>query len=123
MKTDEIVRLTPKRVARLVRARQEREAPELFEGKEHRSNMRWPFMGAVELWPAAGDGQERWYATCQNLSEGGMGMVTEDAFDTGTPVELACHLPEASFFGFGTIRHCTEIPDGYLVGIEFDFSK
>jgi len=121
MKTEEIVRLTRKRVAALVKARQEQEDPDFFEGGERRENFRWPFPGAVELWPAGGDGRERWYATCRNLSMGGLGMVAEQPFEAGTQVEIACHFPEATFFVEAVVRHCTPVPDGFLVGVEFRF--
>lgn len=122
MKTDEIVKLTPQRVAALVRARQAADDADWYEGREKRDDVRWPFPGAVELWPVDGDGRERWYATCRNLSLYGLGMLTEQPFDPGTNVEIACHFPEASFYGQAVIRHCTETPHGFLVGVEFDYA-
>ncbi len=121
MKTDEIVRLTRKRVAALVRSRQEQDDPDLFEGRERRENLRWPFPGAVELWPTGGDGRERWYGTCRNLSMNGLAMVTDEPFTPGAAVEIACHFPEASFYGEAVVRHCTQVPQGFLVGVEFRF--
>lgn len=123
MKTEEIVKLTPKRVASLLKARRKLAGPsaDLYTGQDHRRCIRWPFPGQVELWSAGSDGRERFYATCHNLSTNGLGMIADDAFEPGTPVELACHFPEASFYGKGVIRHCTKIPKGFLIGLQFDF--
>lgn len=125
MKTDEIVKLTQKGVTSLLKARRKLAGPsaDLYAGQEHRRNTRWPFPGQVELWPADSDGRERWYATCHNLSTNGLGMIADNPFEPGTKVELACHFPEASFYGRGVIRHCTRIPRGFLIGLQFDFEE
>ena len=121
MQTDEIVAMTRERVAELVRAQQAHAEPDAFEGDEQREDTRWPFPGTVEVWPAGGDGRQHWLATCQNVGYGGLGMIADRPFKPDTPVEFACHLPEASFYGKATIRHCTEVPEGFLVGVEFNF--
>lgn len=121
MLTDEIVAMTRKQVAELVRIQQADNKPTLFEGYEQRGNRRWPFPGAVEVWPAGGDGRQRWLGTCHNLGYGGLGMLADEPFQPDTPIEFACHLPEASFYGKATVRHCTEVPDGYIIGVEFNF--
>ena len=115
MKTEEIVRLTRKRVAALVKARQEQEDPDFFEGGERRENFRWPFPGAVELWPAGGDGRERWYATCRNLSMGGLGMAAEQPFEAGNPGQIPRHFPHATPFRQAVGRHFTPVLGGFLV--------
>jgi len=121
MQTDEIVAMTRERVAELVRAQQTHDEPDSFEGNEQRGDTRWPFPGAVEVWPAGGDGRQHWLATCHNVGYGGLGMIADQPFKLDTPVEFACHLPEASFYGKATVRHCTEVPEGFLVGVEFNF--
>jgi len=123
MQTEEIVAMTHEHVAQLVRARQSQAKPNDFEGHEQRMDIRWPFPGTVEIWPNDGDGRRCWLATCLNLGYGGLGMLADEPFSLDTPIEFACHLPEASFFGKAVVRHCTELPDGYLVGIEFDFDS
>ena len=121
MMTDEIVKMSRQCVAELVGAEQANAEPDSIEGDERRENIRWPFLRTVELWPAEGDGRQHWLATCQNLSYGGLAMLTDQPFKPDTPIEFACHLPEASFYGKATVRHCTEIAEGFLVGVEFDF--
>ncbi|MBP7937163.1 MAG: PilZ domain-containing protein [Phycisphaerae bacterium] len=125
MKIEEILKLTPKRVAILLKTRRKLAGPsaDLYAGQDLRRSVRWPFPGQVELWPAGGDGRERFYATCHNLSTNGLGMIADASFEPGTRVELACHFPEASFYGKGVIRHCTKIPKGYLIGLQFDFEE
>jgi len=123
MLTDEIVPMTRQQVADLVRAQAAHIEPTLFEGSEQRNDIRWPFPGAVEVWPAGGDGRIRWLATCQNLGYGGLGMLTDEPFPIDTPLDFACHLPEASFYGKATVRHCTELHEGYIVGVEFNFES
>lgn len=122
MIADEIVKLTREQVAALLRSREEEKA-EPFLGKERRHVPRWPFPGAVELRPAGGDGTQQWFATCRDLSDIGMGMWGDCHLEPGTPVEIAFHLPEASFYGNATVRYCEEAQDQYLIGVEFDFSE
>lgn len=123
MQTEEIVKITRARVAELVKIRERSEDAELFEGDERRQYSRWPFPGAVELSPAGGDGRSRWYATCGNLSLGGLGMMADRHFAPGMVVDLSCHLPEATLYGQATVRHCRQTEYGYLVGVEFNFEE
>jgi len=121
MITDEIVKLSRERMADLVRSRHD--PPADFDGEERRVVTRWPFPGTAELRPAEGDGRPLWFATCRNVSETGLGISTDEPFEPGTPLEIAFHLPEASFYGKATVRYCTQTPQAYLVGLEFDFEE
>jgi len=123
MKTEEIVKLTPRRVAALIRARRKHDGGLLHDGNRHerRCQVRWPSPGTVEIWPADGDGRERLYGTCHTLSQEGIGMVSDQPFAKGTKIELACHFQEVSLYGRGIVRHCTGIPDGFLVGVQFEY--
>jgi hypothetical protein len=40
-----------------------------------------------------------------------------------TKIALAIHQPELSCYGHAVIRHCTQTPAGYLVGMEFIFEE
>ncbi len=121
MPTDEMIRVNRKQVAALVRARAKASGPRLFSGDERRRYPRWPFPGAVELSPVGGDGRVRWFATCGNISEGGFGVIADRSFEPDTPLEFSCHLPEATLVGQAVVRHCVRTPEGYMVGLEFNF--
>jgi hypothetical protein len=123
MKTEEIVKITRKRVADLVKSRAEGKGPGLFAGHEKRQHTRWPFPGAVELSPVDDDGRTRWFGTCGNVSLGGLGVITERCFDDGAAFEISCHLPEMTLVGRVSVRHCEEIPQGYMVGLRFEFDE
>lgn len=123
MKTEEIVKITRRRVAELVKARTQSSGPGLFAGHEKRKHTRWPFPGAVELSPVNDDGRKRWFATCGNVSLGGLGIIAERCFEDGTELEISCHLPEMTLVGRATVRHCEEIPQGYMVGLRFEFDE
>lgn len=119
-KTESIYRLTRRRIDKLLDGR--RTSPDAFGGDERRRQPRWPFPGTAELWPAGADGPPQWFATCLNLSEGGMGLRCDEPFEPGTPLDIAFHLPEASFFGRVTVRHCVETPkEDYHLGVQFAF--
>jgi hypothetical protein len=123
MKTEEIVKITRKRVADLVKARTLSSGPGLFAGHEKRKHTRWPFPGAVELSPVEDDGRTRWFATCGNVSLGGLGIISERCFENGTALEISCHLPEMTLVGQATVCHSEEIPQGYIVGLKFNFDE
>jgi hypothetical protein len=36
---------------------------------------------------------------------------------------IAIHEPEVSFHGRAAVRHCTEVEDGYYVGMQFLFGR
>ncbi len=59
--------------------------------------------------------------TCCNLSTSGLGIRTDEALPVGAAVPIAIHLPQATYQGKATVRHCTERADGYYVGMEFCF--
>jgi len=84
---------------------------------------RWPFPGTVELWlPCAGGGDRYALATSINLSEDGIGVKFDEPLEPGIDTGIAFHEPEASFHGYATVRHCTELEDEtYFIGMQFRF--
>jgi len=83
---------------------------------------RWPFPGTVELWIPQADGTELYtLATSMNLSLQGIGIRCEEPLAPGLELGIAVHEPEVSFHGHAIVRHCTEIQDDYLVGLQFIF--
>ena len=122
MQTEEIVKLTRKELHHLVTA-QSRAEHRKFTGKDRRKNPRCMFPSMVEVWPVDGDGSEHWLGICQNLSMHGLGMICDFEFEPDTEIEISVHLFEASIYGKAIVRHCTQIPSGYLVGVEFNFDE
>ena len=124
MQTDEIVKLSRKRIAALCKSRQEAcEAAqqEHHDGLEKRRHSRWPFKGAVELWPDGDDGRHAVHGTCMNLSESGIGLSCDQHLVPNTIMEIAVHLPEFTFCGRATVRYCAEVRKQFMVGMEFIF--
>jgi hypothetical protein len=123
MRTEEIVRLTPHRIVAIIKARQEAAAIPLADhnGPERRRSPRWPFKGAVEIWPDGGDGSVVTHATCLNISETGMGLSSDEHIAPGQTVEVAIHLPEATLCGRAAVRYCAQVRDQFMVGMEFLF--
>ncbi len=120
MRTDEIVKLSRDVINSLI---DKRFQPDRFKGHEKRRAERWPFPGTVEIRPDGGDGIERWYGTCINLSESGLGFTCDDRIDPGSKLEVSFHYPEKSVYGRGIVRYCMESPDGHLIGLEFIFDE
>lgn len=126
MRTDEIVRLTRKRVVGLCKAREEaaraaRPEHDVFDGPEKRRRHRWAFKGAVELWPDGGDGRTVTHGTCMNLSENGIGLSCDEYIAPSTVMEVAVHLPEMTLCGRAVVRYCAEVRKQFMVGLEFLF--
>lgn len=122
MQTQEIVKLTQKRIADIVKARQESgKLSDELPHVERRKHPRWPFKGAVELWPEGVDGRSLTHATCLNLSETGMGLSCDEHLNPGQPMEVAIHLPEMTLCGRAVVRYCAEIRGQFMVGMEFLF--
>jgi hypothetical protein len=128
MQTDEIVKLTHKRVTALIKARHEAAAraqavPEGsdHDGPERRRAARWPFKGAVEMWPAGGDGRVVTHATCLNISETGMGASCDEPLEPGSILDVAIHLPEMTLCGRAAVRYCAPVRSQFNVGMEFLF--
>ena len=117
MATEEIVKLSREAILELLRSR--RLPVDEFDGPERRRQSRWPFPSAAELRPDGGDGSVQWFGTCENLSQGGLGVTCDHVFEPGTTLEISFHLPEASFYGRAVVRHCHETPRGQYVGVEF----
>jgi len=121
METDEIFKLTRRGIADLLRS--PAHAAAAHSGNERRQTPRGTFPATVEIYPAGGDGTERWFGTCRNLSETGLGMSCDRHFDPEMPLDIAIHLPEASLCGRAVVRYCMETPHGFMVGLEFDFQE
>ena len=120
MDADEIIPLTADSIADLVEAHRAAEAPLSETG--NRTVPRWPFPGAVQLWASDEPEAERLiFGTCCNISEGGLGVRTDEPLPVGATLPFAIHLPQASYHGEATVRHCTKKKTGYFVGMEFDF--
>lgn len=119
MKAEEIVRLSRRGVSSLLTAREQSTEPHL--GHERRRKPRWPFPGTIELCVPGEEALIPRFGTCHDLSEEGVGFTCDEAFEPGTTLDIALHLPEASFYGRGTIRHRVRTPRGYLTGMEFLF--
>lgn len=123
MRTDEIVKLSSSRIVAIIKARQEAAEIPCPEnpGSERRRYPRWPFKGAVEIWPDGGDGSKTTHATCLNISETGMGLSSDVHLPPGSVVEIALHLPEMTLCGRAAVRYCAEIRKQFMVGMEFLF--
>jgi hypothetical protein len=119
MKADEIVKLSHRSIFELLKGRQEPESSEA-PGRERRRKPRWPFPGTVEIHVSGC--AEPCFGSLRNLSETGLGMSCDRYFELESRVEIALHLPEASFCGQAIVRYCMETPRGYMTGIEFDFA-
>lgn len=122
MQTDEILKLTRKELHSLLTSQSWVEHSQ-YEGEDRRTNPRCTFPAMVEVWPANGDGSEHWLGICQNLSINGLGMICDCGFEPDTKIEISVHLFEASVYGKAIVQHCTKIPQGYLVGVEFNFNE
>lgn len=91
-------------------------------GRPRRKAVRWPFPGTVELWIPDELGLEHYtLATSLDLSLDGVGIRCDEALEHGLELAVAIHEPEASFHGRAAVRHCTEIEDEYLIGLQFLF--
>ena len=121
MDTTEICPLSKEAVSKLLLER----AGDVDEGalNGRRKAPRWPFPGTVELWIPDEAGVEQYaLATSLNLSVHGIGIKTDDALPINMELAIAIHEPEVSFHGRATVRHCTEVEDGYYVGMQFLFN-
>ena len=120
MDADEIIALTPESVGELVSAHLSSEGPAAEPGK--RQAARWPFPGTTQLWLTDESGDEHLvFGTCCNVSAGGLGVRTDEAVPGGVTVPIAIHLPQATYHGKASVRHCTATRSGFYVGLEFVF--
>src|SRR5262249_14927464 len=117
MNTDEIVKLTQQTVQDLIRSRLQ--GVEACPGHEGRKSPRWPFPGTVEIQSVDGS-PGQWFGPCRNISETGLGMSCDQAFEQESVLEIAIHLPEATLYGNGIVRYSQQTPAGFMTGIEFD---
>lgn len=121
MQNGEIVKLTRKRVGDILKSR--RNAQPLASrntAEDRRQHPRWPFKGAVELWPDGTDGRTL-HATCMNISESGIGLRCDEQLQMGDSMEVAVHIPEMTLCGQAIVRYCAEANDEYIVGMEFQY--
>jgi hypothetical protein len=99
MRTEEIAKLSRKLIADLIHKREQSEEAVLVEKDERRQHPRWPFPGAIEIWLSGNDAEQRWFASCANLSRTGIGMFMDRPLEAGMAVELACHFPAVTVCG------------------------
>lgn len=122
MTVSEFQPLTRGAIAKLIRGRSLEGAD--TTGHRRRQMPRWPFSGQVEMWLPDGDGGESLLlASCENLSAGGVGVRCDEPMALGLEIPIAVHQPEASFHGRAVVRHCTNLREGFYVGLEFIFGK
>ena len=122
MDTTEICALTERALARMLAGRAG--DPNGAKPGGRRKAPRWPFPGTVELWVPDQNGLEQHtLATSQNLSTHGIGIKVDEALPVDLELGIAIHEPEMSFHGRAVVRHCTEIEDGYYIGMQFRFSE
>lgn len=120
MDAEEIISLSAESIADLVRDHRSTEGPAGAAG--HRRAPRWPFPGAMQFWLPSSSGAEKLlFGTCCNISAHGLGARTELPLEVGVTLPIAIHLPQASYHGKATVRHCTAKGNGYFVGMEFSF--
>ena len=121
MEVTEIYPLTEDAIAKLLADREA--GASSSNTRERRKVARWPFPGTVELWiPKENDIERYLLATSLNLSLHGVGIRCDEPLPRGLELDVAIHEPEMSFHGRAVARHCTEIEDEYLIGLEFLFS-
>ncbi len=121
MDAEEIIPLTAETVVDLVRHHRTAEGARAETGK--RRAPRGLFPGAVQLWVADNRGAETLiFGTCCNVSRYGLGVRTDLPVEVGVTVPVAIHLPQASYHGKATVRHCTAQTNAYFVGMEFHFA-
>lgn len=122
MDTSEICQLTEEALEKLLAERAVASSGSSVDGR--RRAPRWPFPGTVELWVPDANGMEQHaLATSMNLSIHGIGVRTDEPLPIDLELAIAIHEPEMSFHGRATVRHCTEVEDGYYVGMQFRFSR
>jgi hypothetical protein len=123
MDAEQILKLSPDVIRELLEARHTN-AIAKDAGHEKRRSERWPFPGTVELWlPEECYGERHVLATMHNLSVEGLAMRARRPISAGTKISIAIHQPELSCYGHCIVRHCTQAPIGYLVGVEFCFTE
>ena len=121
MDADEIVSLTAESISDLIESYLSAEEAEAETGNRHAP--RWPFPGALQAWVTDEHGVETIaFGTCYNISAGGLAGRTDDLLPVGEILPIAIHLPQASYHGQATVRHCTPKTNGYFVGLEFYFA-
>ncbi|HSW45652.1 MAG TPA: PilZ domain-containing protein, partial [Phycisphaerae bacterium] len=102
----------------LERARQEGEL-DPYVGKRHWKRYRYGTRLEVTRDPAVF--ASSWYATTHNVSGGGIGFWSKQAFSLGDPlfVRERCAGKPGPWLP-GHVRYCTLGVSGYLVGVSFD---
>ena len=118
MKLDVTQRLTRENISELVQHFHEI-IDANYTGIEKRKYPRRRATGVIEFWPADGDWQEPYVGECCGISEGGIGMRSDEYLEPYVVIGFVVHLEMASFHGLGTVRYCQEVRDRYMSGIEF----
>ncbi len=122
MQSGEIVKLTRKRIASILKGRRSAEPlAENHSGTERRRAPRWPFNGAVEIWPEGSGNRSTVHGACLNISETGLGLKCEQQLTVGESMEVAVHLSEMTVCGRAVVRYCAEVRGEYMVGMEFEY--
>ena len=118
MDADRIVKLTPESIDALLASHRVKAVEKHAPGR--RREMRWPFPGTIEVWlPEGCYGERHFLGTLHNLSPGGAAMRARRPVASDTRIALAIHVPELTCYGHAVVRHCTQTPAGYLIGMEF----
>ncbi len=118
MDAEKIVKISPDVIATLLSIPATQTAAKDEGGR--RSENRWPFAGAVEVWlPDSCYGERHMLATLHNLSLHGLAMRTRRPIPQDTQISLAIHQPQLSCYGHAIVRHCARAHVGYLIGAEF----
>jgi hypothetical protein len=122
MKTEEIVELTREGICKLLEKRR-KETDDKHAGRERRTAPRWPFAGTVEIWSDDRQAMIPCLGSLRDLSQSGLGMKCDGFFEPGTEIEIAVHVPEASFCGRGIVRYCKQVRREFMTGVEFCFGE
>ncbi len=121
MRTDEIVKLTRENIAQFLA--ENTEPADSYDGPQRRREPRWPFPGAVEVYPINASGGIQWLGTLRNVSASGLGMSCERYLKPETVVDISFHMPDASFYGKAVVRYCKEVRNEFMCGVEFLFDE
>jgi hypothetical protein len=121
--TEEIVKLSRRAVVDLIESRLASGKLEPFAGHERRKSPRWPFPGQVEVRLADDDHSPPSFFDCRDLSETGMGMCGEHAYEVGTIIDMSLHVPEVTFYGRAVVRYSMRMRHGQMMGVEFIFDE
>jgi len=116
MKSSEFCQLNEDNVAELLASRNQTQTGV----EDRRKSARWPFPGTAVLSIPREDGTEDYVlATSLDLGPDGVGIRCERPLKPGLELSIALHEPEKTFHGRARVRHCTEMEDEFLIGMQF----